>query len=138
MFTMKKGAAGTSVLLLGLVAALGMAAAVPGSGSGVLPEAVPATPPQVAEGQAVFQGKGNCFTCHGKDAKGTVLAPDLTDGAWLNFPQRPTLDEAKALVTKGVPKPKKHPAPMPPMGGAKLSPEDLTRVVEYVLSLTAS
>ena len=31
-------------------------------------------------GEAIFKGKGNCFTCHGREAKGTTLAPDLTDG----------------------------------------------------------
>ncbi|HSM61925.1 MAG TPA: cytochrome c, partial [Longimicrobiales bacterium] len=92
---------------------------------------------QGQEGKAIFEGKGTCFVCHGKDAKGTVLAPDLTDGEWLNFPGRPTAEQARELVTEGVPKPKKHPAPMLPMAGVRLSDEELAQVVDYVLSLTS-
>lgn len=92
---------------------------------------------QEQEGKAIFEGKGTCFVCHGKDAKGTVLAPDLTDGEWLNFPGRPTAKQARELVTEGVPKPRKHPAPMLPMAGVSLSDEELAQVVDYVLSLTS-
>lgn len=86
-------------------------------------------------GRAIFQGKGNCWTCHGKDAKGGPLAPDLTDGEWLNVDG--TAAAVRALIQKGVPQPRKHPAPMPPMGGASLSPEELDAVTAYVLSLAA-
>ncbi len=93
---------------------------------------------QESPGQAIFRGKGNCFSCHGPDAKGTVLAPNLTDGEWLNFPSRPTPDQVRQLVTTGVPKPRKHPAPMLPMGGARLSGEELDQVVAFVLGLSAA
>ena len=36
-------------------------------------------------GQKIFQGKGLCYACHGKDARGTPLAPNLTDSEWLNI-----------------------------------------------------
>ena len=39
-------------------------------------------------------------------------------------------------VTTGVPKPKSHPAPMPPMGGASLSPDQIKAVAAYVYSLS--
>ena len=39
-------------------------------------------------------------------------------------------------VTTGVPQPKSHPAPMPPMGGASLSPEQIKAVAAYVYSLS--
>lgn len=90
---------------------------------------------QEQPGRAIFEGKGNCWTCHGKDAKGGPLAPDLTDGEWLNVDG--TAAAVRALIQKGVPQPKKHPAPMPPMGGASLSPEELDAVTAYVLSLAA-
>lgn len=93
---------------------------------------------QESPGQAIFRGKGNCFSCHGPEAKGTVLAPDLTDGDWLNFPGRPTPEQVKTLVTSGVPKPKKHPAPMLPMGGARLSDAELDQVVAFVLGLSSA
>ena len=85
-------------------------------------------------GKAVFEGKGMCFACHGKDAKGTPLAPDLTDAEWINVDG--TLPAIIALIEKGVPKPVKHPAPMPPMGGAKLSREEIEAVAAYVKELS--
>jgi cytochrome c oxidase cbb3-type subunit 3 len=35
-------------------------------------------------GEALYQGKGECFDCHAGDAKGTVDygAPDLTANVW--------------------------------------------------------
>src|SRR5690606_24681716 len=82
---------------------------------------------------AIFQGKGLCFACHGQDAKGTPLAPNLTDAEWLNIDG--TLPAIIALIEKGVPKPPKHPAPMPPMGGAKLSRQEIEAVAAYVKEL---
>jgi cbb3-type cytochrome c oxidase subunit III len=90
---------------------------------------------QQPNGKAIFEKKGNCFTCHGKDAKGTVLAPNLTDAQWLHVDG--SFEQISALITAGVPKPKKAPAPMPPMGGAKLSKEEVAAVARYVVSLSA-
>lgn len=87
-------------------------------------------------GQAIFQGKGNCFTCHRQDAKGTPLAPDLTDDVWVNFDQRPTQQEVETLIKEGVAQPQEHPAPMPPMGGGSLSDDEVTQLARYVLSLS--
>lgn len=86
------------------------------------------------DGKAVFEGKGLCYACHGKDAKGTPLAPDLTDAEWINVDG--TLPAIIALIEKGVPKPVKHPAPMPPMGGAKLSRQEIEAVAAYVKELS--
>lgn len=88
------------------------------------------------QGEKIFTGKGNCYTCHGPAAKGTPLAPDLTDGEWLNT--EPTMAGITAIVKAGVAQPKKHPAPMPPMGGAKLSASEIAAVAAYVYSLTQS
>lgn len=90
---------------------------------------------QPPDGKAIFEKKGNCFTCHGKDAKGTVLAPNLTDTQWLHVDG--SLEQVTNLISTGVPKPKKAPAPMPPMGGAKLSKEEIAAVARYVVSLSA-
>jgi mono/diheme cytochrome c family protein len=92
----------------------------------------PTVQPQQA-GRSVFEGKGNCATCHGKDGKGTPLGPDLTDGEWLNVPAG-TPEAIAALVRTGVAQPKKHPAPMPPMGGARLRPAEIDAVAQYVAS----
>ncbi len=93
-------------------------------------------PAQETAGQAIFKGKGNCFTCHGPAGKGTVLAPDLTDAEWLNFEGRPARADVEALVKRGVPRPVRHPAPMPAMGGARLSDDEIAAVAEYILSLS--
>jgi cbb3-type cytochrome c oxidase subunit III len=85
-------------------------------------------------GEAVYRGKGNCVACHGRDAKGTPLGPDLTDGVWLTGTG--TLAEITEVIRVGVAKPKQYPAPMPPMGGARLSPAEVEAVARYVLSLS--
>src|SRR5215510_762443 len=42
-----------------------------------------ATPEMVAQGQQIFSTT-TCYTCHGADAKGTPLAPNLADSEWLH------------------------------------------------------
>jgi mono/diheme cytochrome c family protein len=98
----------------------------------------PAAGGTAADGAQLFAGPGNCFTCHGPGGAGTALAPNLTDAEWLNFPARPTLDEVVALIKTGVPQPKQHPAPMPPMGGAQLTDEQVQALAQYVLSLSGA
>lgn len=124
--------AAASVLIL--AAAFAPAGAYAGSDSPHLAVTQLQDPP----GKALFEGKGNCFTCHKADATGTPLAPDLTDDAWINFEDgRPTQEAVETLIREGVASPVQHPAPMPPMGGASLSDEEVTQLAEYVLSLTA-
>lgn len=89
----------------------------------------------VAEGQAIFTGAGICFTCHGQDATGTQLAPNLTDAEWINIEQPITQEKIEQLVRTGVAQPKQHPAPMPPMGGASLNDQQIQAVSAYVYSL---
>jgi cbb3-type cytochrome c oxidase subunit III len=91
------------------------------------------TADMVSQGQAIFTGAGNCFTCHGMDAKGTALAPNLTDAEWLNIDG--THAAIVTLVKTGVPTPKSHPAPMPAMGGATLTDDQVNQVAAYVWSL---
>ena len=91
------------------------------------------TADMVSQGQAIFTGAGNCFTCHGMDAKGTALAPNLTDAEWLNIDG--THPAIVTLVKTGVPTPKTHPAPMPAMGGATLTDDQVNQVAAYVWSL---
>lgn len=98
---------------------------------GEAPALLAAVEQQAGElGKKIFLGKGNCATCHGQDLKGGPLGPDLTDGEWLN------VDGSQASIAKtvkqGVMKPKKHPAPMPPMGGAKLNEQEVQAVAEFV------
>jgi len=88
----------------------------------------------VDAGRAIFSGAGNCFACHG--AKGTPLAPDLTDKQWINIDG--SYGSIVGLVRSGVPKPKQHAAPMPAMGGASLSSSQVCAVAAYVYSLSHS
>jgi mono/diheme cytochrome c family protein len=85
------------------------------------------------QGRTLFEGKGNCWTCHGKDAKGTPLGPDLTDGEWINIDG--SIDSIRVVVQRGVPKPVRYPAPMPPLGGARLSRAEIEALAAYVFSL---
>jgi mono/diheme cytochrome c family protein len=95
------------------------------------------TPQMVAEGDSIFHGKkagGICFSCHGMDGKGTPAAPNLTDQVWLDGDG--SYESMVRTVTTGVPKPKQFPAPMPPMGGAALSPDQVRAVAAYEYSLS--
>jgi cbb3-type cytochrome c oxidase subunit III len=92
---------------------------------------------QIAEGDKIFHGQeagGTCTACHGQDAKGTPMAPDLTDNTWIHGDG--SLSFIEHTVTTGVPQPKSHPAPMPPMGGASLTPAQIKAVAAYVYSLS--
>ena len=113
----------------------GAAATAPIDAPAATPGNLPAgvTADMVSQGQQVFNGAGNCFTCHGADAKGTALAPNLTDQEWINIDG--THPAIVGVVKTGVPTPKTHPAPMPAMGGATLSDDQVTQVASYVWSL---
>jgi mono/diheme cytochrome c family protein len=94
------------------------------------------TPQLIALGDSIFKGTaagGICFTCHGPDAKGTTLAPDLTDATWINGDG--SLQFIASTVRQGVTQPKQFPAPMPPFGQA-LTAEQVNAVSAYVYSLT--
>ena len=110
-----------------LIAGLGIAAAV------MLQSQDPAT---IALGKKVFEGKAGgaiCFTCHAMNAKGTPgLGPDLTDDKWLHGDG--SVAFLDSIVRAGVSKPKQSAAVMPPMGGAKLSDEQVRAVVAYIQS----
>ena len=104
----------------------------------VLPRPQAQDPATIALGRKVFEGKSGgaiCFTCHGMNAKGTPgLGPDLTDDKWLHGDG--TVAFIDSIVRNGITKPKQSAAPMPPMGGAKLSDEQIKAVGAYVFSLS--
>lgn len=81
------------------------------------------SPAMVALGDSVFHGKVGgalCYVCHGPAGKGVAgLGPDLTDREWLHGDG--SVAFIAKLVTDGVMKPKKLPAPMPPRGGGNLT-----------------
>jgi glucose/arabinose dehydrogenase/mono/diheme cytochrome c family protein len=101
-----------------------------------LPVPQGATKDELRQGARVFTGQaggGTCVACHGSNAKGTPLGPDLTRSQWL------WSDGSLAAITRtiaeGVPNPKNYRSAMPPMGGAQLSKHDLDAVAAYVWAL---
>jgi len=106
-----------------------VAAPVAKAATAVLPTPPGATAAQVAAGDRVYHAQ-SCAGCHGSDAKGTPLAPDLTSGTWLWGDGG--LASIHDTIAKGVPEPKKYRSAMPPMGGASLSAQDLDALSAYV------
>jgi len=96
-----------------------------------------ASPKLVALGDSIFHGQvagGTCTACHGQDAKGTPVGPNLTDNEWLHSDG--SLAGITKTITNGVPQPKKAPAPMPPKGGAALTDDQVKAVAAYEYSLS--
>ncbi len=94
------------------------------------------SPDEVALGDRIFHGQvadAPCAGCHGTDAKGSPLGPDLTSGKWLWGDG--SLAAITHTIADGVPKPKRYGAPMPPKGGAELSPPQLSALADYVWAL---
>lgn len=100
--------------------------------------AVPAgaTQADVDAGQKLFTSNGNCFSCHGQTAGGTAMAPALNDAKWLNIDG--SFAAIQGLVKAGVAQPKEYPAPMPAMGGAALTDQQVKEVAAYVYSISRS
>jgi glucose/arabinose dehydrogenase/mono/diheme cytochrome c family protein len=93
------------------------------------------TAAMLAQGDSVFHGMlggATCVGCHGSDAKGTRLGPDLTDDRWLWSDG--SLAGIEGTIAKGVPAPKQHTGVMPPMGGAQLTQAQLHAVAAYVFA----
>lgn len=122
-----------SVVLIGTIATLISAAC---SASPSAAPAAAATPQMLAEGQQVYANAGRCAGCHGPVGQGTSFAPDLTDDDWIwiqtNQAIRPQL---VTIIRNGISEPRRYGTPMPPMGGAQLSPQQLESVAAYVESL---
>jgi len=105
-------------------------------GAGALPTPSGATAEQVALGDSIFHGQvasAPCAGCHGTDGKGSPVGPDLTSGKWLWGDG--SLAAIAHTISVGVPRPKEYGSPMPPLGGAQLSPSQLSAVAAYVWAL---
>ncbi len=96
-----------------------------------------ATQEMVALGDRIYHGQvggASCTACHGSSGKGTPLGPDLTDSKWL-WSDGSYSGIAKT-ITDGVMTPKEYRSPMPPMGGAQLTDDQVKAVAAYVWSLS--
>ena len=105
--------------------------------TGNLPVPEGATREMVALGDRIYHGQvggAACTGCHGEKGEGTPLGPPLTGKKWL------WSDGSYAGITKtiteGVPDPKQYRSPMPPMGGAQLTPDQIKAVAAYVWALS--
>jgi glucose/arabinose dehydrogenase/mono/diheme cytochrome c family protein len=95
-----------------------------------------ATQEMVALGDRIYHGQvggAACTGCHGAAGTGTPLGPNLTKGKWL-WSDGSYAGIAKTITT-GVPQPKEYRSPMPPMGGAQLTPDQVSAVAAYVWGL---
>jgi glucose/arabinose dehydrogenase/mono/diheme cytochrome c family protein len=102
-----------------------------------LPVAAGATKEMVALGDRIYHGQvggATCTGCHGTNAKGTPLGPDLTSSHWLwgdgSYPA------IAKIITSGVPQPKQYRSPMPAMGGAQLTPDQVSALAAYIWGLS--
>ena len=132
------GAAGADTMATAQPAASPAATTTPAAaptGPVTVPPNLPSgvTAAMIEEGNQIFHGPGNCFTCHGQDAKGTSLAPDLTATTHLWVSAYPTYVD---LIKKGVPQPKQHPAPMLPRGGSQITDDQVAAVAAYEWALS--
>ena len=103
--------------------------------SGAIPKG--ATPKMVALGARIYQGQvggAACTGCHGGDGHGSALGPDLTGKKWLWSDG--SYEGLKKIIADGVPRPKDYRSPMPPMGGAQLTPDQVSALAAYVYSIS--
>jgi glucose/arabinose dehydrogenase/mono/diheme cytochrome c family protein len=102
-----------------------------------LPVPEGATREMVALGERVYRGEvggAACTGCHGDSGQGTPLGPDLTGKKWL-WSDGSYAGIAKT-ITEGVSQPKQYRSPMPPMGGAQLTPDQVSALAAYVWGLS--
>jgi glucose/arabinose dehydrogenase/mono/diheme cytochrome c family protein len=102
-----------------------------------LPVPSGATKQMIALGDRIYHGEvgaATCTGCHGANAKGTPLGPDLTDTQWLwGDGSYPAISKT---ITTGVSQPKQYRSPMPPMGGAQLNSDQVSAVAAYIWALS--
>ncbi len=105
--------------------------------SATLPVPEGATREMVALGDRIYHGQvggATCTGCHGASGKGSPLGPDLTGKKWL-WSDGSYAGIAKT-ITEGVMHPKQYRSPMPPMGGAQLTADQILALAAYVWSLS--
>ena len=96
-----------------------------------------ATREMVVLGERIYRGQvggAPCAGCHGDSGQGTPLGPALIGKEWLWSDG--SYAGIKKTIADGVSQPKKYRSPMPPMGGAQLTPDQLSAVSAYVWSLS--
>jgi len=108
-----------------------------GAAASNLPVPEDATREMVLLGERIYGGQvggAACTGCHGESGQGTPLGPDLTGKKWL-WSDGSYAGIAKT-ITEGVSQPKQYRSPMPPMGGAQLTPDQISALAAYVWGLS--
>jgi glucose/arabinose dehydrogenase/mono/diheme cytochrome c family protein len=88
-------------------------------------------------GERIYRGQvggAACTGCHGDAGEGSPLGPPLTGKKWLWSDG--SYAGIKKTITEGVSQPKEYRSPMPPMGGAQLTPQQVSAVAAYVWGLS--
>jgi mono/diheme cytochrome c family protein len=78
-------------------------------------------------------GFAGCTGCHGGDARGSPQGPDLLSPTLLWSDGSPA--GLAQTIRDGVLQPKQFRTPMPPMGGAQLTPEQVAALAAYLWAL---
>jgi mono/diheme cytochrome c family protein len=102
-----------------------------------LPVPQGATAAMVALGDRIYHGEvagASCVGCHGANATGTPLGPNLTSKKWLWSDG--SYGGIQKTIRDGVPQPKEYRSPMPPMGGTQLTSDQLNAVSAYIWALS--
>jgi mono/diheme cytochrome c family protein len=105
--------------------------------AGTLPVPEGATPAMVELGQRIYLGQvggAACTGCHGGNGQGTPLGPALTGKNWLWSDG--SYAGIRKTIADGVSQPKQYRSPMPPMGGAQLTSDQVSAVAAYVWSIS--
>jgi mono/diheme cytochrome c family protein len=131
---MAAGVAGGCATAPATSTAGGAAAGAGGPPAPTVPLPSGVTSAMVASGRGLYTGPGDCSTCHGADARGTMLGPSLADRTWLNIDG--SYDSIVAIITNGVPTPKEHTQPMPPRGGSNLGNDQVRALAAYIYSIS--
>ena len=109
----------------------------PDAGNAALPVPDGATHQMIALGDRIYHGEvggAPCAACHGATGGGTPLGSDLTKKEWL-WSDGSWKGLAKTIAD-GVSVPRHYRSPMPAMGGAQLTPEQVGAVAAYVWALS--
>jgi mono/diheme cytochrome c family protein len=108
----------------------------PEAGAAALPVPEGATREMVELGQRIYRGevgRAACTGCHGESGEGTPLGPALTGKKWLWSDG--SYAGIKKTIAEGVPQPRQYRSPMPPKGGAQLTPDQVSALAAYVWGL---
>jgi mono/diheme cytochrome c family protein len=109
----------------------------PNAGAAALPVPEGASREMLELGQRIYRGEvggAACTGCHGEAGEGSPLGPPLTGKKWLWSDG--SYAGIKKTIIEGVAQPKQYRSPMPPMGGAQLTPDQASAVAAYVWGLS--